>query len=507
MKKRRLIIIIAVLLTINLVIGGRIYSKTDKDDFKDYELFSTTVKMIKKYYVDEDKVQTQKLIFGALKGMIQELDPYSQFMDPDIFKEMQIDTTGEFGGLGIEITKREGFVTVITPIEGTPAARAGVMPGDKIVKINNEVLREPDLNDVVKQLRGEPGSTVKITVIRGIKLKEFEIARDIIRVPSVVDAKILEDKIGYVRLVQFQESTADDLKAKIKELEDQGMESLVLDLRNNPGGLLKSAFDISEIFIPAGKTVVTTKGRSAFQTMKYVSQTSVEHKTFPLVILINKGSASASEIVAGAIKDLKRGFLVGEKSFGKGSVQTILPVQGHEDVALRLTTAKYYTPSGICIHDIGIEPHFSVILTLEEEEARLLEKYKPMEESLDNGKKIKPEGDTEEKEKGKEKSEKPEEGVKNIEEDADVLSLTLNGDKAAKPKYDRQLQKAVDVLQTYNFLVKQRDESEAVLKETAPETKTDTEKKIEPETKTEPKDKTEPDTEKDSGTEEKDNKE
>jgi carboxyl-terminal processing protease len=503
MKKRRLAIIIVALLALNLFIGGRIYSKTDKDDYKDYELFSTTVKMIKKYYVDEDKVKTQSLIYGALKGMIQELDPYSQFMDPDIYKEMQIDTTGEFGGLGIEITKREGFVTVITPIEGTPAAREGVMPGDKIVKIDDEILREPDLNDVVKRLRGEPGTTVKITVVRGIKLKEFVLTRDIIRVPSVVDAKILEDKIGYVRVVQFQESTADDLRAKIKELEDQGMESLVLDLRNNPGGLLKSAFDISEIFIPAGKTIVTTKGRSAFQSMKYVSQTSSVHKSMPLVVLINKGSASASEIVAGAIKDLKRGFLVGEKSFGKGSVQTILPVQGHDDVALRLTTAKYYTPSGICIHDIGIEPHFSVVLTIEEEEARLLEKYKPMEDTLKNGDKGKTEDGTKEKEKGKEKSEQPEEGAKSIEEDADVLSLTLNGSVAAKPKYDRQLQKAVDVLQTYNFLVKQRDESEAALNETAPETKTDAETKNEPETKVVPEEKNEPKTDNEPKTKDK----
>lgn len=503
MSKRRTIIVVAALLVINLVIGGRIYSKTEKEDYKDYELFSTTIKMIKKYYVDEDKIKTKSLIYGALKGMIQELDPYSQFMDPDIYKEMQIDTSGEFGGLGIEITKREGFVTVITPIEGTPAARAGVMPGDKIVKINDEILREPDLNDVVKRLRGEPGTSVKITVVRGIKLKEFEIARDIIRVPSVVDAKILEDKIGYVRLVQFQESSVDDLKAKIKELEDQGMESLILDLRNNPGGLLKSAFDISEIFIPAGKTIVTTKGRSAFQTMKYVSQTSTEHKSFPLVVLINKGSASASEIVAGAIKDLKRGFLVGEKSFGKGSVQTILPVQGHDDVALRLTTAKYYTPSGVCIHDIGIEPHFQVVLTLEEEEARLLEKYKPMEENLDNGKK--PEGDAKEKEK--EKSEKPDEGVKNVEEDSDILSLTQGTSADSKPKYDRQLQKAVDVLQTYNFLVKQRDESEVALKETEPETKIEPEKEVEPETKNEPESETTPETKKDSSSEEKDDSE
>ena len=472
MKRRRLIIIVTALFLVNLIIGSHIYSKTEKDDYKDYELFSNVIKMVKKYYVDEDKTKTQSLIFGALKGMIQELDPYSQFMDPDVYKEMQIDTTGEFGGLGIEITKREGFVTVITPIDGTPAARAGVMPGDRIVKINDEVLREPDLNDVVKRLRGEPGTSVRITVVRGIKLKEFEITRDIIRVPSVVDAKILEDKIGYVRLVQFQESTSNDLRVKLKELEDQGMESLVLDLRNNPGGLLKSACDVSELFIPAGKTIVTTKGRSPFQTMKYVSQTSVEHKTMPLVVLINKGSASASEIVAGAIKDLQRGFLVGEKSFGKGSVQTILPVQGHEDVALRLTTAKYYTPSGICIHDIGIEPHFQVILTLEEEEARLLEKYKTMEENLNNGKNKKSEPE-------KNDNDKPEEGARNIEDDADVLSLTLGDKGSPKPKYDRQLQKAVDVLQTYNFLVKQLDETEAALKETASGIKTGTENKEE----------------------------
>ena len=303
-------------------------------------------------------------------------------------------------------------------------------------------------------LRGEPGTSVRITVVRGVKLKEFKITRDIIKVPSVVDAKMLEDGIGYVRVVQFQEKTTRDLRARIKELEDQGMQSLVLDLRNNPGGLLKSAFAVAEIFIPSGKTIVSTRGRSMFQTMEYKSQTKKEHKEFPLVILINKGSASASEIVAGAIKDLKRGFLVGEKSYGKGSVQTILPVQGHDNVALRLTTAKYYTPSGISIHDVGIEPHFKVILTIEEEETRLMKKYKDMEESLNNN----------EKEES-DKTNTPEDGVKNIEDDADVLSLTMGDEAPTESKYDRQLQKAVEVLQTYALLMEQMKETETALTE------------------------------------------
>ncbi len=454
MKTKRLVIIITVLLVLNLVVGGHIYSKTDKENYKNFELFTTTIKMIKKYYVDEDKVDTEDLIYDALKGMIQELDPYSQFMDPDVYKEMQIDTTGEFGGLGIEITKREGFITIITPIEGTPAARVGLLPGDRIVRINGELLRAPDLNDVVKVLRGEPGTSVRITVVRGVKLKEFKITRDIIKVPSVVDAKILEDSIGYIRVVQFQEKTTRNLRARIKELEDQGMQSLVLDLRNNPGGLLKSAFAVAEIFIPSGKTIVSTRGRTMFQTMEYKSQTKKEHKKFPLVILINKGSASASEIVAGAIKDLKRGFLVGEKSYGKGSVQTILPVQGHDNVALRLTTAKYYTPSGISIHDVGIEPHFKVILTIEEEETRLMKKYKDMEESLNNNEKEEPE-----------ETNTPEDGAKNIEDDADVLSLTMGDEAPTEPKYDRQLQKAVEVLQTYALLMEQMKETETALTE------------------------------------------
>ena len=451
MKKRKLVLIVSVLLALNLVIGGHLYSKTDKEDYKDFELFTTSIKLIKKHYVEEEKVTTTKLVYGALKGMMMELDPYSQFMDPDTYSEMQIDTSGEFGGLGVEITKKEGFITVITPIEGTPAARVGLMPGDRIVKVNGELLRSPELNDVVKVLRGEAGTSVKITVVRGIKIKEFEITRDIIKVPSVVDAKILEGNIGYVRLVQFQETSARDLRAKIKEIEDQGMESLILDLRNNPGGLLKSAFEISELFIPAGKTIVTTKGRSIYQTMKYVSQARTEHKEYPLVVLINKGSASASEIVAGAIKDLKRGFLVGEKSYGKGSVQTILPVHGHEDVALRLTTAKYYTPSGISIHDKGIEPHFKVILTLEEEEKRLMAKYQDMEDNLNGNGKDKPEGDG-----------TPGDGAKSIEDDADVLSLTMDGEAPTEPKYDRQLQKAVEVLQTYALLMEQMKETELV---------------------------------------------
>lgn len=452
MNRKALVVIVVVLLALNFVIGGHIYSKTNKEDLKNFELFVTAIKMVRKHYVDEEKVDTRDLVYGALKGMLQELDPHSQFMDPDVYKEMQIDTTGEFGGLGIEITKRDGFVTIITPIEGTPAARVGLLPGDRIVRINGKILRSPDLNDVVKKLRGVPGTSVKITVVRGIKLKDFEITRDIIKVPSVVDAKILEDNIGYVRLVQFQEKSARDLLDRIHELEDQGMEAMILDLRNNPGGLLKAAFQVGEIFIPEGNVIVSTKGRSAFQSMKYTSKPSSEHKDFPLVVLINRGSASASEIVAGAIKDLKRGLIVGEKSYGKGSVQTILPIHGHKNTALRLTTAKYFTPSGVSIHEIGIKPDIEVILTIEEEEARLRAKYQVMEDILENNGKDE-----------KEPKETPGDGARTIEEDRDILDLTRGDDEKPGPKYDRQLQKAIDAIKVWDFLIEQRKESEKAL--------------------------------------------
>ncbi len=444
MDRKILLGVIALLFTLNLIVGAQVYQKftgpEKSEDYSNWELLSKAMQLVKSNYVEP--VTTKELVYGALKGMLSELDPHSQFMDPDTYKEMKIDTTGEFGGLGIEITKRGGFVTIITPIYGTPAYRKGLLPGDKIVKINGELLRNPNLNDVVKKLRGEPGTDVTVMILRGVdKIITVTITRDVIKVPSITEARIIEDNIGYIQIAQFHQLTAEDLDNRLKELESQGMDSLILDLRDNPGGLLQSAVDVADLFIPGGHTIVSTKGRVPFQSWKYSSHNEGTHPGYPLVVLINKGSASASEIVAGAIKDLHRGYLVGEKSYGKGSVQTILTLP--EDTALRLTTAKYYTPDGKSIEEEGIEPDWVVEVSEEDELKRRMQRFKPMEESL------------EKLEESKEEKIK----VKTIEEDEELRKLLeeSGGKKEEEEEFiDIQLQRAIDIIKIVKFVDKRK---------------------------------------------------
>lgn len=380
--KRIAITVVVVLLGINLAIAARIYSdaaKSEKDNpYAQIELITKVMELIRKDYVDSDKVAYTNLAYGALHGMLNSLDPHSQFMEPAAYQDMKDDTEGKFGGLGIVISmSKEGFLTVVAPMEDTPGARAGLLPGDRIIKIEGKMTDKMSLQDAVRQLRGDPGTKVTLSVYRqkaknpSEKIKDYTIERAEIKVESVKDAKIIEDGIGYVRITQFNEPTADEFEKALTKLEKQGMDALIIDLRNNPGGLLESARRIASKFVPSGKIIVTTEGRNPAQNPPpYRADGRKPRLDYPIVILVNNGSASGSEIVAGALQDLKRAVLVGETTFGKGSVQSILQLP--DGSAIRLTTAKYYTPSHKVIHEHGVTPDIIVPIS-EEDERKLLE--------------------------------------------------------------------------------------------------------------------------------------
>jgi len=334
---------------------------------------------VRKDYVDGQKLTYQDLVYGALKGMLNTLDPHSEFMEPEKYKELQNDTQGAFGGLGIVVSMKDNFVTVVAPMDDSPGFKAGIMSGDRIIRIDGVSTEKMSLPDAVKSLRGDPGSEVKLSVFRPSsgQIQDFKLTRSVITVDMVKDVHgkkefpLGEDKIGYIRLVQFGEKTSDDLEQALTRLKKEGMQGLVLDLRWNPGGLLDQAVDVCEKFLPRGQLIVSTEGRNAAQNSRRTANGhGDELHGMPIVVLINLGSASASEIVAGCLQDLKRAIVLGEKSFGKGSVQSILPLQ--DGSALRLTTAKYYTPSHKVIHEEGITPDIAVPMSdLEERDIQL----------------------------------------------------------------------------------------------------------------------------------------
>ena len=338
-------------------------NSADTDLYSKVELFSYALTTIQSEYVDE---KTPKdIIYGSLKGLLSSLDPHSQFLDPDEYKELKTETEGKFGGLGVEITIKDGLLTIITPVEDTPAWKAGIKAGDRIVKIEKSVTRDMSLDDSVKLLRGEPGTTIHITILRESEtlIKEFTIKRELIRVQDVKDPHLIDNHIGYIRLTEFRENSYKEFHQAVKKLKEQGADSLIVDLRNNPGGLLNVAIKISEDFLPAGKVIVSTKGRHlTSDTVAKSTNAKGEFLSWPMVVLLNEGSASASEIFAGALKDNQRAVVVGAKSFGKGSVQSVIPLP--DGSGLRLTTAKYFTPSGVCIHGIGITPDVAVKQTV-----------------------------------------------------------------------------------------------------------------------------------------------
>ncbi|MCC7519855.1 MAG: S41 family peptidase [Verrucomicrobiae bacterium] len=339
----------------------------DKESaYRNFELFTSVMEIIRKDYVDGSKLSYQDLTYSALKGMLSGLDPHSQFMEPSNYEEMKQETGGQFGGIGVVVGMKDGVLTIISPMEDTPGFKAGLLPNDKIIRIEGKSTERLSLGDAVKQLRGMPSTKVTITILRPStrEVKDVVIVRAMIKVESVKDAKVMDGGIGYVRIVQFNEPTADEFEKALQKIEKDGLVGLVLDLRNNPGGLLESAVDVAGKFLPKDQLVVFTEGRNPAAKQEYRVRSSKPHPDYPLVVLINEGSASGAEIVAGALQDTKRAVLVGETSFGKGSVQSVIPVKGN--CAIRLTTAKYYTPSRKVIHEHGITPDILVPMSDED---------------------------------------------------------------------------------------------------------------------------------------------
>ncbi len=317
--------------------------------------FTEVYSKIKSDYVED--VDDKKLLEDAITGMLAGLDPHSSYLDPQGFKEVRIGTEGQFGGLGIEVTMENGFIKVVSPIEDTPAARAGIKPGDLIVRLDDKAVKGLTLSDAVKLMRGKPGSVITLTVLREGEAKplKVDITRAVIKIQSV-KSRILEPGYGYLRITQFQANTGQNLKTALRKLETENkskLKGMVLDLRNNPGGVLNAAVAVSDVFLSDG-LIVYTEGRVSDSKLKFSATSSEAIKGAPLVVLVNGGSASASEIVAGALQDHGRAIIMGTKTFGKGSVQTIMPMSN--GAALKLTTARYYTPSGKSIQATGIEP-------------------------------------------------------------------------------------------------------------------------------------------------------
>ncbi len=382
MKKRLVQSLVVILVIFNVAVGLRVYSALgaqEKDDtgYASIAVFARALQLIRQDYVDESKVSYEELTHAAMRGMLNSLDPHSQFMEARDFKGMQDDTNSRFGGLGIVVAQRDGNIIIVSPMEDTPGFRAGLLPNDQIIKIDGQSMEKADLNEAIKLLRGEPGQKVVLTILRPTtkEIKDYPLVRENIKVASVKDAKILppelggEFKVGYARITQFNVPTAEELGKKLDELEAKGMQAFILDLRYNPGGLLNSAVDVAGQFLPAKTIVASTEGRVPSQSRTYPTADKVKARPrYPLAVLINGGSASGSEIVAGALKDLNRAILVGETTFGKGSVQSVIQLQ--DGSAMRLTTAKYYTPSKQVIHEHGVAP--TIRATLSSDQERLL---------------------------------------------------------------------------------------------------------------------------------------
>ena len=403
-----------------------------EESYEELRVFAEALSLVQKNYVE--KVDTKDLIYGAIKGMLSDLDPHTTFMTPDMYREMQVDTKGEFGGLGIQISIRDKKLVVIAPIEDTPAWRAGIKAGDYIYKIDGESTKDMTLSDAVKKLRGPKGTKVTLTIIREGEEKPIDITiiRDIIRLKSVKH-KMLEDHIGYVKILQFQERTGEDLRKALKDLDEHGMESFILDLRNNPGGLLRVAVEVSEQFLKKGKLIVSVKGRHN-EKEEYISSSSSAREDLPMVVLVNEGSASASEIVAGALQDWHRAVILGTQTFGKGSVQTVYSLS--DGSGLRLTTAKYYTPKGRSIQNTGITPDIIVkpYVTHEEKVQKVI-REKDLKRHLEN--------DTLLKKQKKENKSIKEEG-KPKEENQSKVEKEEKGE-------DIQLQRAIDLLKGWEI--------------------------------------------------------
>jgi carboxyl-terminal processing protease len=350
---------------LGFIVGFASQGKQSEDEYKYLRIFTDVLRIIKENYVEQ--VSMKDLIYGALNGMTKSLDPFSSFFTPKQYESFKQETQGEFGGVGIEIGMEKGRPVVISPIEGTPAFRAGIKPGDVILEVNGEDTSNMSLIDVVQRIRGKVGTKVQLTIYRkGMeKPMKIELERALIRIESVRWTTLGD--VGYIKLSQFNENVSVQVERALKELTSQRVKGIILDLRNDPGGLLSEAVNVADLFLPEGKLVVYTRGRKG-ETQKYFARRKpVVPNDLPVIVLINKGSASASEIVAGALQDYKRAIIVGEKSFGKASVQNIIPLE--DGSALKLTVAYYYTPLGRLIHNRGIVPDVQVAMDEKQEEA------------------------------------------------------------------------------------------------------------------------------------------
>jgi carboxyl-terminal processing protease len=411
--------------------GGRHEVTAVEDSYERLKVFTEVLSLIQANYVDETK--PRDLIYGGIKGMLETLDPHSSFMSPDLFKEMQVETQGSFGGLGIEITVKDRQLTVVAPIEGTPADRAGLHPGDRIVKIDGNPTKDMTLMDAVKKLRGPKGTSVTLTILREESPGPFELSlvREVIEVKSV-KSKDLGDGIAYIRISSFQERTGKDLVKAIEQFTQNGMSALVLDLRNDPGGLLNQAVQVADLFLDKGQLIVYTEGRIKNQDLRFSAEHGAQTPKVPMVVLVNGGSASASEIVAGALQDWKRAVVLGTKTFGKGSVQTVIPLS--DGSGLRLTTAKYFTPKGRSIHGTGLMPDIIV-----EVPRPTLAKAQPGQGEKEG-------------EAGKERPEVRQE--RKISEEEGDPNLQIGKKEGPDPNTDVQLKRAMEILKASRILEK-----------------------------------------------------
>lgn len=412
------------------------------ETYEELRTFSEVLTQVQKNYVDDTKVKD--LVQGAIRGMLSTLDPHSAYMTPEMYKEMQVETKGEFGGVGIQIGVKENRLAVIAPIDGTPAQRAGIKAGDYITKVNDESTKDLSLMDAVQKMRGPKGTKVNLTIQRDGTTDplQFTLVRDTIKIESV-KSKVL-DNIGYVKLTQFQEATGRDLGRVLKQFKEQKVQSTILDLRNNPGGLLTAAVEVSEQFLPNGKLVVYTKGRESKKD-EWFAKGRDQMDDSPMIILVNEGSASASEIVAGALQDYGRAVIVGTTSFGKGSVQTILPLG--DGSGLRLTTAKYYTPKGRSIQSTGITPD----IVIKPQPATTVAKAegKPGEKEADAKASKPPVGAGPAREQSAATPKGAEDGVQKNGAAPSAPPLDLSGEPSLDQ--DVQLQKAVELLKTWKI--------------------------------------------------------
>jgi len=396
MKRRFIFGLVTVLLALNLAIGAKVYlSSAHAADAKDspdanLEIFAGVLQKVRTSYVDGTNVTYHSLVEAALKGMVGSLDPHSEFLDVDDYQQLQDDTEGQFGGLGLVVASRDGFITIISPMDDSPGFRAGILSGDRIVKVEGKNVEKMPLPDVVKQLRGKPDTQVTMTIQRPSSgaTKDFTLTRAIINMEMVKDINgkkefpLGDDKIGYVRITEFGDKTGDELEAALQKLKGEGMKALVLDLRFNPGGLLDEAVEVCQKFLPRGQLVVTTEGPDKSEnSVRRAEGHGDELKGEPIVVLVNLGSASAAEIVTGCLQDLHRAVILGEKTFGKGSVQSIFPLD--DGSALKLTVAKYYTPSHKVIHEHGIMPDIVVPMSDEAQAALLISRSPGGFETMD----------------------------------------------------------------------------------------------------------------------------